>query len=294
MSFTLDDIRNAIRKITGTYSTTELSDSDLDDLINKYYLYVLPDDAKPFKLLVDYKFNTLVNQVNYTFDLDTYVSLEPGFFCNGNQLLYYQDQTIWIREYQYQYNQVQASSGDGVTTTFAGTLGSAPLVPGTIIFADNVESFTDEGDGTLSGTKGGAGNIDYTTGIYSITFATAPASGVAINATSAPIVNGRPRAMYYDGDGTITFSPIPDQSYTIEARAYIMPTAFIAGGSGSQVPLISQWGYTIAYGTALELFRQRGQLDQKSMYQPEYEKYLDLSISRSTQQYSNQRTVPKW
>ena len=294
MSFDLAAIRSAIRNITGTPSTADLPDSVLDDYINKYYLYVLADDAKPFKLLVDYKFNTLVNQVNYTFDLNTYVSLEPGFFCNGNQLLYYQDQTIWIRQYQYQYNQVQASVGDGVTITFTGTLVSSPLVPGTVIFADNLESFTDEGNGVLSGTQGGAGTIDYTTGVYSVTFASAPAAGIAINATSAPIVNGRPRAMYYDGNGTITFSPIPDQSYTIEGRAYIMPTAFLAGGAGSQVPLVDYWGYTIAYGASLEIFRQRGQLDQKNMYQPEYEKYLDLAISRSTQQYSNQRTVPKW
>lgn len=271
-----------------------MPDDVLDDYINKYYQFVLPDDMKPFRLLVDYKFNTLRNQVNYSFDLNTYVSLEPGYFCNGNQLLFYQDQTIWIREYQYQYNQVQASSGDGVTVNFTGTLGSAPLVPGTIIFADSVESFFDNADGTLTGSQGGAGTINYTTGAYDITFAVAPVAGDAINATSAPIVNGRPRAMYYDGNGTITFSPIPDQSYTIEAKAYIMPTAFIAGGAGTQDPLVNYWGYTIAYGAALEIFRQRGQLDQKSVYQPEYEKYLDLALSRSTQQYSQQRTVPKW
>lgn len=291
MAFPLSDIRTIIRKVTGTFSPSDMPDTEIDDYVNKYYLYVLPDDMKPLPLLVDYKFNTLRNQVTYDFDLNTYISLEPGYFCNGNQLLFYQDQTLWIKGYQYQYNQVQADDGDGVTTNFSGTLGSAPLVPGTIIFADSVESFFDNSDGTLTGSQGGAGVINYTTGVWNITFSTAPASGDAINATSAPIVNGRPRAMYYDGAGTIQFSPIPDQSYTIEARAYIMPTALLAQTTS---PLLDQWGYVIAYGASLEIFRQRGQLDQKSVYQPEYEKYLDLALSRSSQQYSQQRTGPKW
>jgi hypothetical protein len=100
--------------------------------------------------------------------------------------------------------------------------------------------------------------------------------------------------MYYNGNGQIQFSPIPDQAYRIEGQAYILPTAFLANGSGAQTPLIQGWGYAIAYGTCLEIFRRRGQKDQAVLYQPDYDKYLDLALSRSTQQYSNQRTIPKW
>lgn len=294
MAFTLADIRQVVRNVTGTPDTNDLSDSAIDDYINKFYLYVLADDMKPFRLLVNYQFNTLQNQVDYDFDLNTYVSLEPGFFCNGNQLLYYQDQTLWIRDFQYQYNQTQVATGDGLTTTFTGTIGTTPIVPGTVIYTDGTENLNDDGNGNLVGTLGGVGTVNYTTGAYSITFASAPASGVSIIQTYAPLINGRPRAMYYDGNGTITFSPIPDQAYTIQGRAYIMPTAFIAGGSEAQSPLVDYWGYVLGYGAALEIFRQRGQLDQKAAYEPEYYKYLDLAQSRSTQQYENQRTVPKW
>ncbi len=294
MSFTLSDIQQVIRNLTGSFGS-DTTDVQINDKINKFYLYVLPDDMKPFKLLVDYKFNTLFNQVKYPFDLNTYVSLEPPFFINGNQLLYYQDQGLWIRDFQYQYNSSNISVGDGVTVTFPGIITNPPIVPGTVIFADNVESFFDDGTGTLTGSQGGIGTINYTTGVFSITFNVAPASGTNVTQTYAPIVNGRPRAMYYDGVGTIQFSPIPDGSYTIEGQAYIMPTAFLDNVSaGAQSPLVEQWGYVIAYGTSLEFFRQRGQLDQVNMYRPEYEKYLDLALSRSTQQYSNQRTVPKW
>jgi hypothetical protein len=294
MTFTLGDIRQVVRNVTGSPSTSQLTDSTIDDYINKFYRFVLPDESKPFRLLVDYRFYTLQNQVEYTFDLNTYVSLEPEFFINGNRLLYYQDQSLWLRDFQYQYNQSTATSGDGFSTVFIGTAPSVPIVPGSVIFTDDVEVFSDNEDGTLTGSLGGSGTINYTSGAYSITFNSPPASGQAILLTEAPIINGMPRAMYYDGNGNIQFSPIPDQSYLIEGRAYMMPTAFIQGGNSNQTPLITQWGYVIAYGASLEIFRQRGQLDQVNMYRPEYDKYLDLATSRSTQQYSNQRTVPKW
>jgi hypothetical protein len=294
MAFTLAEIRSGIRNVTGRpLNSSDLTDTQIDNFINKFYLYVLPDESKPFKLLVDYKFNTLMNQVTYAFDLNTYLSLEPSFFCNGNILLYYQDRSLWIRDYQYQYNQSTAATGGGVLTSFNGVT-TPPIIPGTVVFTDNVEVFSDDGNGILTGSLGGSGTFNYNTGVWAITFNTAPALGQNIILTTAPLNNGRPRAMYYDGQGTIQFSPIPDQSYTIEGSAYIQPTAFIEGGAGSQTPLNDYFGYVMIYGTSLEIFRQFGQLDQKAQYQPEYDYYLDLFIGRSTQQYSNQRAIPKW
>lgn len=295
MAFQLQDIRDVIREVTGTPSQYQMSDAYIDKLINKFYLYVLPDDMKPFKLLVPYVFFTLENQVTYSFDLNTYVSLEPEFFVNGNRLLYYQNQSLWLRDFQYQYNQSQIGVGDNVQTTFPVTAPQIPIVPGTVIVTDGIENFNDlAADGVLTGSQGGVGSVDYTTGAISVTFFNAPPPGANVYLTYAPINNGRPRAMFYDGVGVIQFSPIPDQAYRIEGQAYMQPTAFIESGAGTQSPLVDAWGYAIGYGVSLEVFRRRGQLDQLAAYKPEYEKYLDLAQSRSTQQYSNQRTVPKW
>jgi hypothetical protein len=296
MAFDLGDIRQVIRNVTSSPSEYQLTNAAIDDAINKFYLYVLPDDMKPFKTLVPYVFYTLQNQVEYTFNLETYMSLEPEMFCNGMQLFYYQDQSIWLREYQYQYQQDNFASGDGVTVTFNVTADQIPIVPGTVIVTDGVENFTDPlKDGVLTGSLGGVGTVDYSSGAVTVNFATAPPAGNSIIFTWAPLINGRPRALYFnEGAGTIQFSPIPDQAYRIDAQAYIIPTAFIAGGSAFQNPEQQYWGYTIGYGTSLEIFRQRGQMDQLALYRPEYEYYLDRAIGRSTQQYSSQRTVPKW
>ena len=150
MSFTLQDIENGIREVTGNPTENELKTADIFDLINKFYRFVLPDDLKPFNLLVDYKFNTLENQVTYNFDLETYVSLEPEFFCNGMRLLYYQNRSLWLRDYQYQYVMVGGAIGNGATSNYSGFCTQFPIVPGTFSIADTLESFFDNGDGICS------------------------------------------------------------------------------------------------------------------------------------------------
>jgi len=76
----------------------------------------------------------------------------------------------------------QIGTGDGYTTTFTATLSNKPIKPGTVKVTDGVETFTDNGDGTLTGSSGGSGTINYVTGEISVTFASAPASGSTITA----------------------------------------------------------------------------------------------------------------
>ena len=75
-------------------------------------------------------------------------------------------------------------TGDGSTKTFKGTLDQDhhPIKPGTLSITDGVETFTDNGDGTLTGDQGGTGKINYVTGEYEVTFNTAPSNGASITA----------------------------------------------------------------------------------------------------------------
>ncbi|MDP1570817.1 MAG: hypothetical protein Q8L86_12535 [Vicinamibacterales bacterium] len=81
------------------------------------------------------------------------------------------------------YTQIAAEvlgSGNGVLVTFSGTL--AFKAAGTvrtcfaITITDGTETFVDNYDGTLTGSAGGTGTINYTTGEWSVTFAVAPAN----------------------------------------------------------------------------------------------------------------------
>lgn len=65
-------------------------------------------------------------------------------------------------------------TGDGSTVTFTDTLANRPIREIDTI-TDGVETFSDNGDGTLTGDAGGSGTINYTTGALSVTFNAAPA-----------------------------------------------------------------------------------------------------------------------
>lgn len=74
-------------------------------------------------------------------------------------------------------------TGDaGGTVTFGATLSNIPIRPDVSV-TDGVETFTDNGDGTLTGDAGGTGTIDYATGAVSVTFNAAPAESTDVNCT---------------------------------------------------------------------------------------------------------------
>lgn len=296
MTFPVSDIISTFRNVTATQTQYSVTDIQILDLVNKYYAFVLPDEMKPYKTLVPFTMTTLANQLNYPIDQQQFYALIPEFFINGNRLLYYQDQSLWTRDFQYQYNQVQIATGTGAPfPPINYTVGQTPIIPGTVIVTDGIENLTDPNlDGVLvsSLTSGQAtGTINYTTGLLQVTYNTNPPLGNGIIVTWAPLINGRPRAMFYNyGSGNVQFSPIPDQAYQITGQAYVTLQSLSLTGS----PLIREWGYTIAYGAALEFFSQRGQLDLLASYQPRYDMYLDRAIGHWGQQATNQRSVAKW
>lgn len=81
---------------------------------------------------------------------------------------------------QLAVNDEVIGTGDGATTTFSATLKYRPVKAGSVTVTDGVETFTDNGDGTLTGDQGGSGTVNYDTGEISVTFANAPASGAQI------------------------------------------------------------------------------------------------------------------
>lgn len=76
-------------------------------------------------------------------------------------------------------------TGNGVLVTFAHTaaaISSTRTIFG-ITVTDGVETFTDNFDGTLTGSLGGTGTVNYVTGAMSVTFNTAPGNPTAITTT---------------------------------------------------------------------------------------------------------------
>ena len=81
-------------------------------------------------------------------------------------------------------------TGDGTAVTFTGTVANHPIHPGSLSCTDGTETFSDDGHGTLTGSAGGSGTVNYKTGAISLTFAAAPAAGANIDATCHNLLAG--------------------------------------------------------------------------------------------------------
>ncbi len=81
-------------------------------------------------------------------------------------------------------------TGDGSTKAFTGNLAAHPVEPGTLVVADGVETFADDGSGRLAGSAGGSGTINYRTGAYAVTFNANVVNAVEVTAGYVTAVDG--------------------------------------------------------------------------------------------------------
>lgn len=72
---------------------------------------------------------------------------------------------------------------------YSGTLSTHPILVGSFTATDGTETFTDNGDGTLTGSAGGTGTINYTTGAWSLSFNANVVAPTNIYATYTPLVS---------------------------------------------------------------------------------------------------------
>ncbi len=99
---------------------------------------------------------------------------------------------------------IAIETGDG-GTAYSGTLATFPIRAGSfeVITRDDttaaiIETFTDNGAGVLTGSAGGSGTINYTTGAWALTFGGALAAGIVIYAsyTFTPTQTTTPAAVF--------------------------------------------------------------------------------------------------
>ncbi len=295
---TLEAIQNKVRRLTRTPSEAQLSTSDLNEYINTAVLYDFPEELRLFSLRTTLTFycapyiDTYENGDGYlpTDFKDIYITLHPPVFIAGYQSWFSQDRSQFFGAYPLVTTITELGTGDGVTTSYSGTLSSIPVLRNQVLFesvstANGRLAVYDDGSGTLSGD--GSGTINYVTGVYSVTFSSAPASGKAVNAQTVPYVAQRPQSLLYF-DNKITLRPVPDQPYKIDIEAYKRPTELL---SSAQSPELAQWWQYIAYLAARLIFQDRQDTDSVAQLMPELKRQERLVLRRTLVQQSNQRSA---
>jgi len=316
---TLTQIRIKVRKLTRSPSTSQLSDTDIDAHINNFVLYDFPRHLNLFTLRKTLSFytkpyidvyennTTLTTDPLYNF-INKYSHVYSPIYISGSRTSYSQSIDEFFSSHsKLSYKVDTGHTGNAVTTTFAGTLSSNPILQNNVSFTsigadsvgliaidvpikDGVTGYnTMTGNLVVPGTDTSIGTINYVSGVYSVTFPTAPALDQKIYSNTIPFTAGKPTSVLYF-DNKFTLRPVPDVSYRVDLVVQERPAEFLATAT-TKAPELSEWWQYIAYGTAKKVFEDRMDMESISNIMSEFKQQELLVLRKSIIQQSNQRTA---
>lgn len=302
MSWTLANIRQLVRDLTGRPSTDQITDTELDTRINDYYLFTMPFELKEQITNQFLQFKTTPGQDVYSFP-GGYFTDSPGAYADGFPLVFYQDPDIFYQDWPQQYAVENIATGTGAIANFTGGLQNPPVqiaslfitsndptgTQGQLLLADtNSTTSPDFPTGTLTGD--GTGTINYLTGAYNITFDTNPVDSAVIYAKYIGYSGNRPQGVLFFNN-QFTLRPIPDQDYQIQMQGYVQPTTL---SLTTDTPLQEEWGFVIGYGAALDVFARTGDINSYNELYPLFKRMENIALGRTIQQYSVQQGVARF
>jgi hypothetical protein len=165
MSWTLADIRNKVRAVTGHPSTDQISDAALNNYINNYYVLTMPFELK-VQIQNEYlQFKTTPGLDVYSFP-GGYFTDSPGAYADGFPLVFYQDPDIFFQDWPQQYAVDNIATGDGMTASFSGGLQNPPIIVGSLFIAaddptGNQQLVSDQGISVTQPIATGSGATNY-------------------------------------------------------------------------------------------------------------------------------------
>ena len=277
----LSRLRYTVRKITGRYDTVQMPDtsnsvivnmsnpSSVDDYINDFYLYDLPEHLRSLRLRQYYTFTTVPNCGTYGVPQNI-VSIDPPVYVDNYQSAWHQypEQfyNLWP-EFNFIQQNLAETDGRAFGTPYTFTLQQTPILQGSVVIgltpnrttgssvfetfrdADRPIPLDDPTDqyfsavGTLtSNLTGGTGTINYLTGEVSISPVQVYTSGKQWSAHYRPYKASRPRDfLFYQQQ--IFMRPVPDSQYLIKVMSYQLPTTVISSATNSaSLPVLSPEG----------------------------------------------------
>ena len=272
---TLADIIQKVRRLTGSANAFQLTDAQIIDYINSFYLYDLPAQFRSLKLKDRYTFNTIRGIDIYPFDSEHYTTVEMPCYCMKRLIPLYQqpwgNTGFWGSSSNWQFQQ-NITQGSNIVGPYFGTLNNVPVVrsvnnnpmvttpqSSSLVFPagnpvffpqaniSRVQNILITANSALGQTQNvtddgngnligdGIGTIDYNTGAIEITFKNPVPGGENIQVMYSPTVMSVPLSILFF-QNQFTLRPIPDQGYTIELIAYRQPSQALLGSTDPSTP----------------------------------------------------------
>lgn len=316
----LSDVILYIRRIIKQPNQQDISDSTIQDYVNRFYIYDVPARIQLFDLKTQYSLELQANVDQYNAPITylpngtvipTYNLFETPAFIDGYKIVWQQSQESFTRLFpNFMQNQFQQNgsgfTGQTATTPYSFNIANAPIVRGhrdqniqpatnlgllssnvyinTVDGSGNSIFVQDDGNGNLIGS--GTGTVNYLTGAISVTFNAAIPTTSAINSQAIPYSAGRPQAVLFF-DNEFRFRPIPDKPYLFMCDAYYTPAAFLA--SSNAVPYRWMAEY-IARGSARKILQDYGDQELLAFYEGYFREQENFVLRRTTRQNSVVRT----
>src|SRR3990167_230921 len=151
---TLVAIRKRIRRLTASVGESTLKTADIDQYINTYYNNDFPYSIKLDQMRSVYSFFTSPNIGRYPLDVNYNQGIRAPVYFEGIKGHFFKDREQFYNMWPRWPTLFQPISGDGVTTSFAFTVGAVPILPESFVLGGTATSgasiqVNDNGNGIL-------------------------------------------------------------------------------------------------------------------------------------------------
>lgn len=309
---TLAAIRTKVRRLTRNPSTAQLTDAAIDEYVDTFIAYDLPEQLRLFTLRRNFSFYTQPNVDQY--ETTAGAATDPLFnfknvittvhtpvYINGYQARFTLSQSQFYGIYPKLNTEFQIGTGDGVTTNFTATVTPTTILQGSVVI-NGISATNNASDVFIDDPQNGQtgnlivpndpafvfGTINYLTGAVNINFVNAPASGESVNMLYSAYTAARPDMILFF-DNKFFIRPVPDQSYKVEMEVFIRPTQLM--NNAAATPELEQWWQYIAYGAAKKVLEDKNDVETIADIMPEFKQQERFVLRRTLVELSNQRTT---
>ena len=310
---TLAAIRTKVRRLTRQPSQAQFSDADIDEYVNTFIQYDFPEHLRLFTTRHTLTFYTEPNKDVY--DTTTAPATDPLFnyanrvqtmlqpmYIDGFEVQLSQSREEFFNWWPFTNQEQQITGADGVTLQFTGTITGTPILKnefmigstdanGNQLVVNDVPYSPTNGNLVIPnqaapGVLDPNNDINYITGVFTVTFAVAPGNANEIYARYNQYTSARPNAVLYF-DNAFTLRPVPDKVYPVTFDVYIRPVELLAA---NQSPELEQWWQYIAYGAAKKRLEDNFDTEGVAQILPEFQMQETLVNRRTVMQISQERS----
>ncbi len=320
---TINAIRLKIRRLIASPSEQQITTDTIDQAINTFYQNDFPYGIKLDQMRSVYTFYTAPYQSKYPLNVNFNQGIRAPVYVDGIQGNFFKDRSEFFRMWPRYPTLSTPFIGDGSTQIYAFTCQTIPFLPNNVTLGGLSTSgkairVADDGNGNMyvntpnpvvtlpplfvnvPGMRNEntlnpgdevltkIGTVNYVTGQFNLNFAQAnltPGDGAKFNLFVSQYQTGRPYSLLF-WNNYFEIRPVPKLIHKVEVETYLTPVQFL---QNSDSPIVNQWWQYLAYGSALEIARERQDIESIENLMEGFKRQESLVLERQGTEEIGQR-----